>query len=145
MTREAVNLDFSAIKALKAKLKAKKPERAKKPKYKNPWANWEPKKPRPEGPDLVPMYGASTVSLKLLTCKGVHPCRFCEQTGFVGHAPCEKCRGTGVADLRKGSMLYCECCSKSGMDHVPIMRRDPKTDPKPDPEPPAQSQRSPRS
>jgi hypothetical protein len=37
--------------------------------------------------------------------------------------------------MRKGSVLYCEVCSKTGLDHLPILQRDPKTDPPPEKKP----------
>jgi hypothetical protein len=37
--------------------------------------------------------------------------------------------------IRRGSVLCCMVCSRSGMDDHPALRRDPRTDPRPDPEP----------
>jgi hypothetical protein len=88
-----------------------------------------------EGPNLTPSYGASCKPLALLTCKDVHPCRTCRATGFIDHAACGRCGGTGIAKIKRGSSIYCEPCSKSGKDHLPIMWRDPKTDPPPEPAP----------
>lgn len=89
--------------------------------------------PPVEGPHLVPMYGASMEPLATLKCTSVHPCKRCGSSGYINHVACERCRGTGIAEIRKGSMLYCEVCSKSGMDHLPIMKIDPATMPKPEP------------
>jgi hypothetical protein len=107
--------------------------------YKNPFANVEPDPPRVEGPALEPMFGASSKPFSLLTCKDTHPCRRCARTGFIDGLPCPSCNGTGIAEIRKGSLMYCPCkgCDKSGMDHLPIMQRDPATDPKPEPKNPA--------
>lgn len=94
-----------------------------------------------EGPNLVPMYGASMEPLTLLKCQSVHPCKGCRGSGYVVGHPCPPCNGTGIGKIRKGSMLYCEVCSKSGMDHLPIMKRDPATDPKPESKAPATAPR----
>lgn len=83
------------------------------------------------------MYGPSCKPLSLLRCQDVHPCRACNSVGYIDGEPCNKCNGTGIAKIRKGSVLYCEVCSKSGKDHLPIMQRDPKTDPPPEPKDPS--------
>ena len=68
--------------------------------------------PPPPGPppSLVLSFGSSNKPLKLLTCDDVH-------------------RGP----IPKGSTCCCGVCHKSGVDHLPAMRRDPRTDPKPEP------------
>jgi hypothetical protein len=107
-------------------------------KYKNPFANFEPPAPPVPGPQLTPMFGSSGKALKLLKCTDIHPCR-CFRANGVADRKCELCGGTGVAEIPKGSRLYCpvDGCDKSGMDHLPIMQRDPATDPKPEPKNPA--------
>lgn len=39
------------------------------------------------------------------------------------------------APIRRGSVLYCEICGKTGIDHHPALQRDAATDPKPEPKP----------
>lgn len=99
---------------------------------KNLWADYEPPPPRVEGPELVLMFGASSKPLALLTCHDVHPCGRCKAKGYLDGSPCGKCRGTGLSDIPKGSLCTCAVCHKSGVDHLPIMKRDPATDPKPE-------------
>jgi hypothetical protein len=58
---------------------------------------------------LVPFYGCRPFTPQS-TCRDIHP----------GGPPA------------RGSMIYVECCSRSGADHLRCMHRDPSTDPKPE-------------
>ena len=104
---------------------------------KNLWADYEPPSPKVEGPGLVLMFGASSKPFAQLICSDIHPCKRCKSKGYIDGKACFKCRGTGLSDIPKGSLCTCSVCHKSGVDHLPIMKRDPATDPKPEPKAPA--------
>lgn len=108
---------------------------------KNIWADFEPPLPRVEGPNLVLMFGASSKPLAQLTCADIHPCGRCRSKGYIDGKSCGKCKGTGISEIPRGSLCTCAVCHKSGVDHLPIMKRDPATDPKPEPKVPATAPR----
>jgi hypothetical protein len=70
----------------------------------------EPKRRRlPGEPDLVPLF-----PILYLTPKSACPHR---------------------GPLRHGTQFVCVICSRSGLDHLPALRRSPATEPKPEPKP----------
>lgn len=58
---------------------------------------------------------------------------------FSSTAPCPH-RG----EIRRGSLMYCEQCGKSGMDHHPALQRSAASDPTPDRKPPSAPLTKPR-
>lgn len=101
------------------------------------WEDCERPSQRVEGPNLLPMFGSSCKAFTQVECRDIHPCPRCKRNDFIGQSLCDKCNGTGLAEIPKGEYKVCMAkCHKSGLDHWKILQFNPKTDTPKDPPPP---------
>jgi hypothetical protein len=85
---------------------------------------------------------------RLWTCRDTHGCSECLGWGVRRGDRCESCQGTGVGSIKAGSLDYCPCCSRCGVEDDPRLKINsgelPRREPEPKPEPAAKKRGRPK-